>query len=367
MQYMQWNAVTNHWARYSSVCFFLLLLGSINPACAADTTAIDSYLRLFSNNVIYLDDVEHKKCGKGIFTPWNPATQSGSTCKKTEEDGGTEAEWPGLIEAISTSNAVSGSYVYRLPTETPETIDPENDAGMHTAKFSTAYRRLLGAQFPPNGEPGIVRYSAYYYVESGFDDTEWHIQMQWKPMEPSYTSTNPKIAWGFHQVPDTNNNLTRQVKLIIRDTEPDLCKIKFSHYTQASLANPPATPLIIPDSTWVKVTLEVKFDKTNGYVKAWQGEAPSETLVAEAIGINTVSLLLGPATYSLNANLGLLTNNEQSCTNTAGETLYWTDNKNFTWGVTNYLGTHSYLDKNRTDPTKPNHVILVDDVEISNK
>lgn len=346
---------------------FFILHPSIASNTTPDNTAIFQYLMMRDNKTLITDNVEHGQCGYGLFSPWNPdannGSGAGSTCKTPDPYGEI---WPGLIEAISVANPPSGNKVYKLPALPPANWNGIDNIGIHTAKFSSAHPAILAAQAIGSQNNSTVRYSAFYYIESGFDDfadtpeRPWHLQMQWKVLEPAYGDENPKIAWGFVNLPNETGDYIRQVQLTIREPTLNVCGINFQTFTRTSTLNLP--PLPVPAKSWIKVTIEIKFDYAQGHVKIWQRAISdgTDTLVVNVSNINTINQIIKKCTNSACTDVNLGTH--ASCIDTYGNRQFWTNYHNFSFGVINYMSTSSYKPQNKYG--SGDHVILVDDTEI---
>ena len=362
--------MNNHLQTYNTLKLLALFIFSfMSYAVVADNTAIYRYIASQRTGVILSDNVEHGQCGFGLFAPWNSKANNGngagSTCKNPDPNA---PAWPGLIDIISTPNAPNGNKVYRMPALPSPDWNGIDEVGIHTAKFSSAHPVLLAAQKLNDQGTAIVSYSAYYYLESGFDDFSdavggpWHLQMQWKNRGKNYGGENPKIAWGFSNNPDSNNDYTRQVQLNMRDPEVGDCNKTIKTYTRKDIGDGTLAVIPVPLKTWVRITIEVKFNATTGYVRIWQSSInnPVDLLVVDVNNINTLSQIIKKCENANCTDVDLSAH--LSCVDSNGNKQYWTNFNNFSFGVINYMNTISYKPGNRGG--NENFVIYVDDIKI---
>lgn len=259
---------------------------------------------------------------------------------------------------VSSYAARSGSFGYVLPVRFGDAKLTEPSRGIHVAKLAARTGRLKSAQRVGS----TIRYQAYFYIESGFDDfgKAWHIQMQWKGYRDDrvgedkyWLGQNPKIAWGFTR-PMSNSGTPEplQIVAVIRDAHPEKCdKFSYHHFSRASLG---MTPIEVPTKKWVLVTVEIFFHSTLGYVKIWQGIEGQEHLVVDTGYIDTVSQLV---------ERDIAKPSDSHC-DPAKRNLYKrTSPSHFTFGIANYLSTLSFSPKYRT--RDEDHILYVDDIHVT--
>ena len=341
-----------------------ILLASVQATDAAAAPGVSEVLLiLFQDRPVLNDDVEHGTC-PGPF--WGTRScPSGSS-----------------ISQVSASQAVahSGNYSYKLPA--PPIPGAAATADISSGKLETGYADLYAIQRIGK----TVRYSAYYYIASGFDAFEtpavkpWHVQMQWKMVAPErdrgriitvnngsfddryWGPQNPKIALGFHNLP-TETGLVRQVQVTIRESTPGLCVRSFDIFTRQGTIG--AAPLPVPDNTWIRITAEIRFGVTDGYIKVWQGETiDDDTLVVDttrtaggpANGKNTMSQLVSPEYAKLDV--------DSPCQSPQG-TQYWSGTTSFDFGVDNYMGMQSYQPSARPAGATAEHLLYADDIVVA--
>lgn len=311
---------------------------SVDGIMSSQTTTSDSGS---VSNVLLNDDVEHGQC---IGASDKPTTSSvypayfASTCSGNHRDG----------VMVSSRAARTGSWGYELAVTKESMPNSGYTEGIHVAKMTAT------AAVTVNQPVGAkLRYEAWFYIESGFNDDAWHVQMQWKGQTSDFTGAdrywtgqNPKVALGFRR-----QNGVRQVEVTVRDAFGGQCtEFAYDRFTRPSTLGLPAIP--IPDRQWVKITLEMYFHPYDGSIRVFQSidQATAETLIVEIDRINTVSQLVS-SDIAKTADL--------PCVLPGSRNYYYTQPTNFNLELANYLGGLSFQFSG--DP----HVLYIDDIKIT--
>lgn len=306
--------------------------------------------------ILLEDDVEHGQC-HGLNTPSKkglPTPLFISTCKNNSS---------GSIIATD-ERAHSGHYSYKLPVTITDTTPEEvtQGRGIHIAKMAANSARLNEAQKLGS----TIRYTAHFYIESGFYDSSWHIQMQWKGYSVNkdgkrryWERQNPKLSWGFRKLASETHAPSveppLQVVATIREAYPNNCsKFSYDLFTRRSTLNLP--PIPVEKSVWIKITTEIYFHRSNGYLRIWQGDDNQGELIIDAQNINTASQMIAS---------DIADKDDPPCLNTHGngeQAFKYSSPTHFSFGLANYLSGHSFSKKYNGNPTP--HVLYIDDISI---
>lgn len=305
-------------------------------AYSADITGVYAMLLDPSVVSVWSDDAEHGLCP-------GPNYSSNVTCVDNSL---------GDIENVTTISR-SGNNSYYLPGNKPSGWSV-GDARqiIDTAKMSTGSDPFVA--FDINQNPSRkAGFKVWYYVDSGFDDSAWKIQDQWK-IQPDdddwdaldfFNPHNPKISWGFY-----HNGAQRIVRVILRDIDDSVCGQTASYYYSTKE---------VPDQQWVFFRTEIFANTTDGYIKVWQmdDDESAETLIFNIQGVNTGTQYADPYHSS---NVGRDVNliaSDHKCTS---DQLYVKmDLNRYNYWNDNYLDTDSYATESQAL-----HVLYVDDAEV---
>ncbi len=289
--------------------------------------------------LILNDGAEHGQCfsTRPLASRPHPAAYFTSTCADDQEDG----------VRVSPVAAHSGTFGYELVVTGKDTHHMSPATAIGTAKMTAS--QLITMNQPVSA---TLRYEAWFLIASGFNDTAWHIQMQWKGQKTDnilndryWTGQNPKIALGFMR----RESRHRQVEVIIRDADPDRCdSATYNHYTRRSTLKQPALP--VEDNTWTQLIIEIHFDIQHGYVKVWQSNGQQAMLIIDAREIDTVSQVI---------DRHISKPSDHACKPGQDNASYRTRPTHLSFGLANYLSAESFR------YTSHPHVIYIDDISIT--
>ena len=296
------------------------------------------------------DDAEHRIC----FSYNDEAAKYRdmsirSACKK---DGSGRVE-------ISSSAAFNGEFAYKIEIDADDLPYVDYDGALHLGKMTVSNRRLLEEQRLGNK----LRYSAYYYIDNGFDafGPAWNIQMQWKGYiagrkgnDRYWLEQNPKIALGFHRIAKDS---PLEVTITVREAKKDSCeKFSYDKYTRSNTLNLPAIPL--PYKKWFQIIVEIYFSEVNGSIEIWQKNDDLKQQIIKVDRINTVTQLIEK---EIAKDIDLPCNDN----NKAG--LHYTTPTHFNFGMGNYISGTSFMSSFRAHEGP--HVLYIDNIlveDISN-
>ncbi len=303
--------------------------------------------------ILLRDDAEHSFCfglnTKNTNRPGNGPKHFLSTCA---------ADQSGAIR-LTEKAAHTGRFGYELPVTQGDLPSKAFTGGLHNAKMSADTQQLKSRQ----KIGGTIRYSAYFYIESGFDDfgRAWHVQMQWKGYDANrhgsekyWPAQNPKIAWGFRRLGNSHQDAgPLQAVATVREAYSDSCQTFSYHlFTRENTLGLP--PLEIPRRQWIQIVVEIHFHQTAGSIQIWQkNENEPASQIIKVTDINTASQLV---------QRSIAKTNDRTCASNDPSSLFYTSPTHFTFGIANYLSGLSFDSRYRTENSP--HILYVDDILI---
>jgi hypothetical protein len=239
--------------------------------------------------------------------------------------GDRTTTWEDAQSLVTRSRKVARNGSWSLRHE----VDAEVD--IQTGKV-IAFPRLM-----PRGALVEAYYSAWYYIDQGFDDSTWKNIMQWKcdPVgatvrsRPNCPSPGVKLAIG----PLVTNGV-RQLQLTLAD-----CRLSPGTYPQYEYDQGNAckwrqldNPVEVPEKKWFHLEVYFKAASNNGHIIVWQ----------DGVKIFEIS----------HPKLNTLT--RYNCDPNYPEK--WSDNSNVYWGIGAYVSESS---------VPPLNVLYTDDAMIT--
>lgn len=301
-------------------------------------------MNVYSGDILLKDGAEHGVClGFG-------------TSKIFYSDVGVRAACEnvgfGRVK-VTRASAHSGKYGYEIKLSEKD-VGNDFERAVHKGKLSLNNKDLSNAQ----KRGARIRYSAYYYIKSGFDFylPAWSIQMQWKGIlkgakgdERYWLNQNPKIALGFQRL---DNSSPLEIIVTIREANKSDCKgFSYDRFTRKNTLNLEA--IAIPENQWFKIIVEVFFSEEDGSVEVWQEKNGERDQVIKAEMINTVSQLI---------NKKISKEQDKGCDDKGGEGFYYTNPTHFVFGMGNYISGKAFQNTYRAG--KGSHNLYLDDILI---